>query len=169
MFITRNMIPPIVRPEGLGVLSPSVSSPWRPKGELMFIPLPEGPAVDPFAGDERKNRGEDDATPDCRMPKGVLFTFCSRSEACEASERSCSSGPRSIGLLAGTCEDSRARAGVIEPELRTVRLEAGEDMTKERNWVVKLSMEGEGVDENGPSGNHLTRNTIGRALACFWR
>ena len=58
-------LPPTVKPEGLGVLSPSVPSPFWANGELMFIPLPEGPGAEPLMGDERKKRGDDDATPDC--------------------------------------------------------------------------------------------------------
>ena len=117
-----------MRPEGLGVLSPSVPSPFRAIGELIFIPLPEGPAVEPLTGDERKNKGEEDSMPDWRGAEGDSFAIRSRSEACEASERSCSSGPRSIGLLPGTCDDRALRAGVAEPGLRTVRLDVGEDM-----------------------------------------
>lgn len=115
-------------PLALGVLSPSVLGP-------LFTPL----EADPFAGE--KNSGDCVEAP---AAWSLLFLgvacelLCS---ACEASEKSCSSGPPGAGLLEGICEFLVVRAllrGVAEAVLRGERRCAGDDMIAASNTDKQL-------------------------------
>jgi hypothetical protein len=104
-------------PLALGVAPPSSLS-----GASFPAPDPEG-----IAGDERKNRG-DCVEVDCSLElRGVACD--PRCEACEASDWSCSSGPRGGGLLAGLAPRA-LRRGVAEAEVRWERRFVGEDMVE---------------------------------------
>ena len=98
-----------------GVAPPSLSA------------APFASPAEPFAGEERKNRGDCDCVESaCSLePLGVASS--PRDEACEASDWSWSSAPIGAGLE-GIAEFRVALLGVAEAEERCVRLFVGDDI-----------------------------------------
>lgn len=106
---------------------------WR-NGELISILSLAVTPAPPLAGDERKNKGDEDAKV-CREARGVACKCDSWADADAVSGPLDGACPEPGGGVFANCSEFRAeRTGVAEERFLFDRRETGEDIFAELKW-----------------------------------